>query len=357
MKSKKLYITGIVVVILAIVIIIGSKYYPPQKNNESSGTIGVVKKYNAGQMSEKDVKLKNILIKDPEAVKKTIMQLNEYRIFATGLAQDLGSWRAKIDEAKKKNRGGAKDEKLLNAGNESFTEYKAYIEKNIVYLDNAVNLLTKVNKGDTLNQSFEYEKTLNEYENFRIQFAQKFEAIIPMLPDIHNVFVKNGIHGIVGNRDGNIGLVLCDKSNMVGLVNCCDKPLIGNVTLGLVFLKGGNDAILCTNKTALNKETQGAVAVFNKEGNGVIYIHNKDGNLNMQQSKEGILGTIHYQMKDGSYGLDSKVTGNGVVVLNRDNSLGLILNREVGFGAILNKDNQLGAGFTNKVVNGSVHIE
>jgi hypothetical protein len=320
--SKRNWIILSVVIVLAVVIIIGSKYYPPSPSNNSTGSIGVVKKYNAGQLSEKDVKLKNLMLKDITAVKASIEQLKSYKSFVNALSLDLGKWNSAITDAKKNSSKGLKDEKLLIDNSSNYNEYKNYIDKNIGTIDTAIALLTKISTGDTLKQSLEIEKTLTNFENFRIQVADKFQAIFTSLPNVHNALVKNGILGVIGNKEGNLGIVVFNKDGNLGLTNSLNAAFSGKFTLGC----------------------------FNKENiNGAIL--NKDGNYNISLDNKLLVGSVEFYSKNGSLQVVNNKEFNQVFVFNKDNDLGAILNKEGQLGVVMNKDGQLGEIVMNKAGN------
>lgn len=347
MKNKKLVVIASVVVILAVAVIIASRFYPPSLSADSSGTIGVVKKYNAGQMNEKDVKLKNIMLKDLASVQKAIDQLGEYKAFVNGLAQDLGKWNQAIESKKAK---GLKEEKLLTDNAALYSEYKTYIEKNINILDNTINILTKITQKDTSgNQSIIAQ--LNEYENFRIQIAQKFETMMSQLPNVHNAFVKNGMKGIVGNKDNNLNIVVLGKEtiNLSEWIN-------SSVTLGVGYYYNKD---VQGNAATYNKDVQGNVATyskdaqnqiirFNKDVQGSNVTYNKDGSLGVVELQGKVIGVFPFNMKDGSLNAVLNKDNSLNCAMNKDNTLGCCLSKEMNYSIFTNKDSQLGGVFTNK---------
>lgn len=235
MNWKKNTTIIIIILVIAIAVIIASTFYPPSKNADSTGTIGVVKKYNAGQMSQKDVKLKNVMLKDTATIRHSVEHLKNYKAFITGLAVDLGKWNETIENAKKKSTKGIKDEKILTEKAASFIDYKKYIEKNINVVDNTIDLFTKISKSDTLNINLSIENTITEYENFRIQVAQKFETMLSNIPVVHNAFVKNGIKGIIGNTEGTIGMIVINNSFTMGSTDY-QSVMVGNkVTFAVIY--------------------------------------------------------------------------------------------------------------------------
>jgi len=384
MKNKKLFIIGAVVVVIAIAVIIASKYYPPAQNADSSGTIGVVKKYNAGQMSEKDVKLKNLMLKDVASVKSAIDQLKEYKSFINDLAKDLGNWNKSIETSKAKKASGLKDEKILTENAALYTEYKTYIDKNIGVLDNTIELLTKFTQKDTSNLNLNIMAQLNDYENFRIQIAQKFESMVAQLPKVHNAFVKNGMKGIIGNKDNTLGYVVAGKENFnsssvinynitLGVYYVYNKDVQGNVT---TYNKDAQGNVTTYNKdvqgnvttynkdvqgnvttynkdvqgnvTAFNKEVQGVAAALNKENQGATIRQNKDGSLGSAQLGTNVIGVFAFMMKDGSLNAVLNKDNSLNCAMNKDNTLGCCLNKEMNYVIFTNKDSQLGSLFTNK---------
>lgn len=301
MNRKKTSIIAIAVFVIAFAVIIVSRYYPPLLNTDSTGTIGVVKKYNAGQMSQKDVKLKNAMLKDVATVKESVERLKEYKLFITGLASDMGKWNDTIETAKKDNTKDLKDEKILTVNAAYFSDYKTYIEKNTFILDNTIKLLSQLSSGDTLNIDYSIENNITEYENFRIQIAQRFEKMIASIPSVHNAFVKNGIQGIVGNTCG--AQALLAVNNTMTLAFFPGKPIGSNINLAVVSLSNGKiQSKLQQGKlnsisdlgnsmvgiyTCRQKDGVGSASLLNSTMGGKVY-GNKDGFNSANQSNLGL---------------------------------------------------------------------
>lgn len=294
MNRKRNTTIIIVIFVIAIAVIITSTFYPPAKSIDSGGTIGVVKKYNSGQMSQKDVKLKNILIKDSATIKKSVASLKEYKSFVTGLAFDLGKWNESIENAKKNNKKSLKDENILTLKAASFSEYKTYIEKNIGVVENTINLFSIIIKGDTLNPDLGIENTIVAYENFRIQINQKFETMLSSIPLVHNAFVKNGMKGIIGNTAGTMGIFVTNSSQTMASMDYQNAVVGNNVTFAVVALNGIEINSRFDNIS--NKIDLGAQAL----GNAVIGVYMYSANSSL-----------------GSYTLKN-ITANSRLVQNAD---------------------------------------
>jgi hypothetical protein len=72
-----------------------------------------------------------------------------------------------------------------------------------------IAMLAKIAVIDTAGQGFEIEKTFNEFENFRVKFAEKFSQVMKSAPEIHNTMVKNGLSaGILCRPDNGVGYCL-----------------------------------------------------------------------------------------------------------------------------------------------------
>ena len=340
MKNKKLLIVGVVVVVIAAAVIILSKFAPTAKNSDSAGTIGVVKKYSAKQMSEKDVKLKNIMLKDTASIKKSIEQLKVYKSFILGLAVDMGKWDEAIADSKSKNPKGLKDEKVLNDNSALYAEYKKYIEKNTSIIDNTIELLTRLKNGSDADRSQNYEAALTDYENFRIQVAQKFEKVISSLPKVHNAFVKNGMKGMIGSKDGYVGCFVYQQKENMGVTATENTVFNKDLAIGVVLMKDATNCYVYQNKDAsyqlvvTNKELQ------SKDIAGSTVTFSKDGFLNMDNLGTSFVAAYYCCMKEGAQGIII-IANKDVASGMKDNSLEMVLNKEVAFGVALNKDNSI----------------
>jgi len=209
MKKNTKIIFGVVIFVAAAIIVV-SFFYPPVDEG-TSGTIGKVKKYNAGQISEKDVKLKNAMLKDETTLKLSIVQLEDYKNFLGDISVDLGSWNKKINDLIGKDITVVKRSEILMENSKTFGEYKNYLDKNMGTLDKTIAMLTKLHKKDTVNQNLEIEKNLNDYENFRIQVAQRFMKMIEAIPNAHNALLLNKQPGIISNKDNLTGIAVANK--------------------------------------------------------------------------------------------------------------------------------------------------
>lgn len=81
MKRKNLIIIAIVAVVLVIAILVGSRYYPPVGGEGTGGTIGKAEKFHKGQYTEKDILLRDDILKDTAAVGKTLDQVIAFLSF------------------------------------------------------------------------------------------------------------------------------------------------------------------------------------------------------------------------------------------------------------------------------------
>ncbi|MCX6271582.1 MAG: hypothetical protein NTU44_10245 [Bacteroidetes bacterium] len=98
MKKQVKIIIGVVVV-LAIAIAIASYYFPKPKGDETSGTIGKADKYRKDQMAAKDLLLRDDILKDTAAVRKTLTQLLEFSMYCVEFKKNIDSgWIAPVQK-------------------------------------------------------------------------------------------------------------------------------------------------------------------------------------------------------------------------------------------------------------------
>lgn len=368
MKKRTKIILG-VIVFFAVAIYIASLYYPPVDEG-TSGMIGKVKKYNAGQISEKDVKLKNEMLKDEKSLKLSIAQLEDYRTFLKDVSSDLGNWSGKINSLTENEKVVVKEGNTLKQNSKTFSDYKTYIDKNMPTLDNTISMLNKLYKKDTVNQNLQVEKMLNDYENFRIQIAQKFLKMIEAIPNAHNALIKNKQPGIIGNKENSIGLVafgnnfgavanasVLEFNSQTMTLGCCSKEQL-NCTAGNKEAVGFVDPV--ENKEAIgfvdpveNKENLNNQTIGNKDLTGIvipnksqlnnIVFDNKTMNATASFGTQNFVGVFVFGSKNGvfSFAAGNKIIGNSS--FNSASPLGCTLDSNLPYGNIaMNKDNVLG---------------
>lgn len=345
MKKNTKIIFGVVIFVAAAIIVV-SFFYPPVYEG-TSGTIGKVKKYNAGQISEKDVKLKNAMLKDEATLKLSIVQLEDYKNFLGDMSTDLGSWNKKINSLIEKDITVVKRSEMLMENSKTFSEYKTYLDKNMGTLDKTIAMLTKLHKKDTVNQNLEIEKTLNDYENFRIQVAQRFMKMIEAIPNAHNALLLNKQPGIISNKDNLTGLGVANKDgslsstaqnsvfNSANMILCCfSKEQMNSATafnkeqLGEIEI--ANKGQLSSNKPDIgnkeqlsnvsgNKEQMGIVIPLNKEAIGFVdVVGNKQQLSNQTSANKEAIGVV--ELNENKQQLNNQVMSN--------KTMGLYYNKE-----------------------------
>lgn len=90
MKKQVKIIIGVVVV-LAIAIAVASYFFPRPKGDETSGTIGKADKYRQDQMAAKDILLRDDILQDTAAVRKTLSQLIEFSLYSVEVKKVIDS--------------------------------------------------------------------------------------------------------------------------------------------------------------------------------------------------------------------------------------------------------------------------
>lgn len=347
MKKSTKIIFGVVVFIAAAIIVV-SFFYPPAYEG-ISGTIGKVKKYNAGQISEKDVKLKNAMLKDEATLKLSIVQLEDYKNFLGDMSTDLGSWNKKINSLIEKDITVVKRSEMLMENSKTFSEYKTYLDKNMGTLDKTIAMLTKLHKKDTVNQNLEIEKTLNDYENFRIQVAQRFMKMIEAIPNAHNALLLNKQPGIIGNKDNLTGLTVANK----------DGSLSSTVQSGV--FNCGSMILCCFSKeqmnstTAFNKEQLGEIEIANKEqlSSNKPDIGNKEQLSNVSGNKDqvGIVIPLNKEQLSSQTSANKEVIGFVDVVENKQQLSNQVMsNKTMNNAAQMNKEQMNNIVYTNTVM-------
>ncbi len=343
MKKNTKIIFGVVVFIAAAIIVV-SFFYPPAYESVS-GTIGKVKKYNAGQISEKDVKLKNAMLNDEQSLKLSIAQLVDYRIFLKDVSSDLGNWNQKINNLIEKDILVVKNGEILQENSKTFKDYKTYLDKNMPTLDNTIIMLDKLFKKDTVDQVLEIEKTLNNYENFRIQVAQRFLKMLEAIPNAHNALLLNKQPGIIGNKDNAIGVIAFTNKNGNYSTYSNKQDISFNsatMVLGVYSHEqlNSNKEVLGTIELNENKEVLGFVDV----------VENKEQLSNQVMGNKDQMGIVIPQNKEQ---LSNKVIGNkeqvGTIITNKE-QLG---NKVVGQKEVLGSINPINP---NKMQLGSIEI-
>lgn len=376
MKKSTKVIFG-VVIFIALAIIIVSFFYPPAYEG-ISGTIGKVKKYNASQISERDVKLKNAMLNDEQSLKLSIAQLVDYKIFLKDVSSDLGNWSQKINSLIEKDILVVKKGEILKENSKTFKDYKTYLDKNMPTLDNTIIMLDKLFRKDTVNQVLEIEKTMNNYENFRIQVAQRFMKMLDAIPNAHNALLLNKQPGIIGNKENAIGVIAFANKNgnyntysnkqdisfnsatmVLGVYSHeqlnSNKEVLGTIeinenkeVLGFTDAVGNKENL--SNKVSGNKEQLGTQAVRNREQIGIVIPLNKEQLSNKVVGNKEQLGIEEPLNK---VQLSNKVVGNkdqvGVIVTNKEQ----LSNKVVGQKEALESINPINP---NKLQLGSIEI-
>jgi hypothetical protein len=274
--GKYIAVAGVTVV-LVVVIVVGSNYYGSLKNGSVSGTIGPVDKYSSVQMTDKDIKLKNALLENKEALQSFLKDLQTLKKFAVAVNHDLGLWENDINTAEtalqvKKLKGGF----TMKDKSEEYGAYADFITNNVAVLDRMIDMLTKIASADTAGKGFEIEKTFNEFENFRLRFSEQFQQVMKSVPDIHNALVKNGLAcGLLSHPGGQLGCGMLGSD-----VNVACKPL------------GQNEMI---------KSGQLYAMFFCGGGSG-------SGQLGYQYGSENLIGTV--ALGSGQYNIFSVNLGS-----------------------------------------------
>ncbi len=340
MKKSTKVIFG-VVVFVALAIIIVSFFYPPVYEG-ISGTIGKVKKYNASQISEKDVKLKNAMLSDEQSLKLSIAQLVDYKIFLKDVSSDLGNWSQKINSLIEKDILVVKKGDMLKENSKTFKDYKTYLDKNMPTLDNTIIMLDKLFRKDTVNQVLEIEKTMNNYENFRIQVAQRFMKMLDAIPNAHNALLLNKQPGIIGNKDNAIGVVaFANKNGNYNTYSNKQDITFNSATMVLgVFSHeqlNSNKEVVGTIELNENKEVIGFVDVVeNKENLNNQVTGNKEQLSNKVVGNKDQIGII--PIEPNKEQLNNKVIGNkdqvGIVIPQNKEVLGEIIPNKTQIGSI-----------------------
>lgn len=325
----------VVVVVIVATIIVISYLFPPATVDETSGTIGKVKKYNAGQISAKDVKLKNVMLSDEKSLNASITQLSDYKAFITDINKDLGNWTNKILSLTKNEKDIIKGADLLKKNSKVFDEFKSYIDQNMSTLDNTITLLSKISKKDTVNQNLEIEKTLNDYENFRIQIAERFLKMVDAIPNVHNALLLNKQPGIIGNKDNVMGIIILNKEGNLGVYSNKENVNFNkDMALGIYYnVQMGTSTVVPGNKEQLTNKVSG-----NKE-----QLQSKVLGTNASFGSQNLIGLFAFNNKDKSFAMAFGSSQLGSSSLNNLCPLGSLFNSSAPYGlAVMNSNEQLG---------------
>jgi hypothetical protein len=224
-------------------------------------------------------------------------------------------------------------------------------------------MLDKLFRKDTVNQVLEIEKTLNNYENFRIQVAQRFLKMLDAIPNAHNALLLNKQPGIIGNKDNAIGVIAFANKNgnyntysnkqdisfnsatmVLGVYSHeqlnSNKDVLGTIELNenkevLGFTDAVGNKENLSNKVSGNKEQLSNKVVGNKEQIGIVIPLNKEQLSNKAVGNKEQLGIEEPLNK---VQLSNKVVGNkdqvGIVIPQNKEVLGEIIPNKTQIGNI-----------------------
>ncbi len=209
-SSRHRQYIGFAAAIAVLVIIVSVVWYVgPGSTEVTQGTIGPVKKYGATQMSERDIRLRNAILSDRNALTAAIDQLRLLKVFAQRVSSDLTAWGDELTavvarvQLKVEKRGLSVDQKIRD-----FRSYAEFIAFNGPVLDTTLIMLTRFRDEDTLADGFEVERVLNDFENFRVKFSEKFQNTMIGIPDLHNTLVRNGLNSVFFSSESGLGILL-----------------------------------------------------------------------------------------------------------------------------------------------------
>ncbi|MHC1706964.1 MAG: hypothetical protein AB9842_05520 [Bacteroidales bacterium] len=132
--NKKVRLIIIIVAVLAVAILVFSYFYPHSQGDDASGTIGKADKYRKDQMSAQDILLRDDILQDTAAVRKTLLQLLEFTAYSVEVKKVIDSaWIIQL----KANCGLADCDAIISP----LSEYSEYITNNIPLMNKTNGML------------------------------------------------------------------------------------------------------------------------------------------------------------------------------------------------------------------------
>ncbi len=239
-------------------VILGPRLFRSGSHGVTSGTVAPTQAEAAAPMSQMDLRLREVVMRDSATLHQYQRSIGLFRSFVQALHHDMGLWTrdiAVLDSSvrMKVQRGGFTIQDKLD----ELHAFAAFIDDSGAAVTRLALAIDAMAKGDTAGRVLPLEKAFTEFERFRPAFAEKFRQMMKGVPEMHNNLVRNGFPAGLCARAEN-ALVFASQARL--------GTSVMNTVIGVGFYFYGKTSIGCFFDTWKNKPQAGSLLPIDHEG-------------------------------------------------------------------------------------------
>jgi len=168
MDKKTIVILGAILLVAAIFGV--SQFFPLPSGSDTEGTIGKVNKYRQSSISEEDVRLRNELLNNPEAMKATVETLEFYHNY-------LAAFSSEVAECQQEMAGLEAGSNTLAREIQGLNDLNSFLDNNLETVAATQRMLADYQNGAKSGNPGDIDNHLIQFGDFATNLTEKDKAL------------------------------------------------------------------------------------------------------------------------------------------------------------------------------------